>query len=313
MDTRRKITQKREPAARKEAVKQRPAQIQSRRKPASPQGKNDAREAEVKTTPDVVYLAPKPFSRSRLLLRLATVAAVVLALVLGVSVFFKVENITVSGTLKYSVWDIRAASGIEVGENLLTFSRAKASGKIIAALPYVESVRIGIKLPDTVMIDIEEVDVTYGAQATDDSWWMLSAEGKVIGKSEPTGTKILGIRLVNPVEGQTAHAAEIPPQTDPDGQQIPVTVTTAQRLQTALDIAQYLEHNGIIGKAASIDVSVPGDLVVWYGQQYQVKLGDSTQLGYKISCMKNVIDNMASYAGGVVDITDPEHMQYQPF
>ena len=37
---------------------------------------------------DVVYIPPKPFQRGRFLLRLATVTAVVLAVVLGMSIFF---------------------------------------------------------------------------------------------------------------------------------------------------------------------------------------------------------------------------------
>ena len=273
------------------------------------------KEPEMKATQDIVYMAPKPFSRSRFLLRLATVAAVVLALVLGVSVFFKVENITVSGAVQYTPWDIRSASGIEEGDNLLTFNRAKASGKIIAALPYVHSVRIGIKLPGTVMIDVVEVEVTYAASAADGSWWLLSAEGKVVeqAQQEPTCTKLLGIVLEHPVVGQMAVAQENKQQTESDGTTIPVTVTESQRLQTALDIAQYLERNGIIGDAASIDVTQIGDLVIWYGQQFLIRLGDRTELFYKISCMKNVLDHMESYAGGIVDITDPESIQYQPF
>ena len=281
----------------------------------SAKSRSGHQEPETNTAPDVVYMAPKPFSRSRFLLRLATVAAVVIALVLGVSVFFKVENITVSGAVQYTPWDICAASGIETGENLLTVNRAKASGKIISALPYVHSVRIGIRLPGTVMIDVVETEVTYAALATDETWWLLSAEGKVVEQAteEPSGTKILGVVLENPAVGEMAAAAEQPHQTEPDGASVPVTVTEAQRLQTALEIAQYLERNGIIGDAASIDVTQIGALEIWYGDRYQIKLGDRTQLSYKISCMKNVIDNMQSYAGGIVDLTDPDSIQYKTF
>ena len=49
---------------------------------------------------DVVYTAPEPFSRKRFLLRLLTVVAVVLALTFGMSIFFKVENVAVTGTGK---------------------------------------------------------------------------------------------------------------------------------------------------------------------------------------------------------------------
>ena len=45
-------------------------------------------EQKPKISQDVVYLPPKPFSRHRMVLRLATVVAVVVAVVLGMSVFF---------------------------------------------------------------------------------------------------------------------------------------------------------------------------------------------------------------------------------
>ena len=107
---------------------------------------------------DVIYTPPKPFKRGRFLLHLATVAAVVLAVVLGMSIFFKVETIKVSGCSKYSAWEVSEASGIEKGSNLMTLSRAQVSGSIMSRLPYVKTVRVGINLPDTVNIEIVERD-----------------------------------------------------------------------------------------------------------------------------------------------------------
>lgn len=243
---------------------------------------------------DVVYLPPKPFNRNRMILRLATVAAVVIALILGVSVFFKVETVEVSGCDQYSAWSIREASGIEDGENLLTFSRAKAAGKIIAAFPYIDSVRIGIKLPGTVTIEVKEVQVTYCLEADDGNWWLVSSTGKVVAQTTseeaPKHTRILGVKLESPSVGSQAKAKEsTDDRTDEQGNVIPVTVTQAQRLELALDIAQYLEENEVIGQAASIDVADFGNLQLWYGEQYQVLLGDTTQMSYKIKLMKNAI------------------------
>lgn len=274
-----------------------------------------------KVSPDVVYLPPKPFSRNRLILRLATVVAVVIALTLGLSVFFKVDNFVVSGNDKYTAWDVSQAAGIQAGDNLLTFSRAQAAGKIISALPYVDSVRIGIKLPDTVKIDIVEVKVPYAVKAWDESWWLISASGKVIEKA-PEGaeegyTKILGVQLADPeVSGQAVAFEPTQTQTDPQGNPIPVTVTQAQRLKTALDIVEYLELNGVIGKAASVDVNDLADIQIWYAKRYQVKLGSGTDLAYKISCMKYVIDKLDNYQSGVLDIsftTWPDKVGYTPF
>ena len=76
--------------------------------------------------PAIVYTPAKPFDRRKFLLRMATVVAVVLALVLGMSIFFKVADVTVAGAEKYSPWDVREASGIRDGENLLTLNKQKS-------------------------------------------------------------------------------------------------------------------------------------------------------------------------------------------
>ena len=276
-----------------------------------------------KVSSDVVYLPPKPFNRNRLILRLATVVAVVLAITVGVSVFFKVdtEKTMVSGNEIYSAWDVLQASGIKDGTNLLTFSRAQASGKIITALPYVDQVRIGIKLPDTVNIEIVEIKVPYAIKAQDESWWLIGASGKVIEKAEDGAqsgyTKILGVQLDTPIPGREAVAWEnAQTQTDPEGNTVPVTMTQARRLETALDIAEFMELNGIFGKATSVDVNNLSDIQIMYGQQYQVKLGTDTQLSYKISCLKYVVEKMDSYQSGVLDIsfiTWPNKVGYTPF
>lgn len=273
-----------------------------------------------KAPQDVVYLPPKPLSRTKLLLRLATVAAVVIALVLAMSVFFKVENIQVSGVNKYTAWDIKEASGIREGDHLMSFGMAGAAAKI-KNLTYVKDVRIGIKLPNTVVISVTEVEVTYAIKAQDDAWWLVSSKGQIVAKAEEgeqeQHTKILGIRVLNPVPGQTAVAQETrQPTVDAEGNTVPVTVTSAQHLSVAMDITDYLESNGIIGKAASIDVNDLGNIQLWYGEQYQVKLGDTSQLAYKIASMKSAIEQLDAYQSGVLDIrllNGQNDVKYTPF
>ena len=313
----------------KEKQRQRPAAAKSspntatrtRKRPAEAPG------GTKKQTPtpsaDVVYLPAKPFHRKRLALQLAIVAAVVLAFVMGVSVFFKVdvEKTTVSGCDKYSVNDILAASGIKDGEHLLTFNRAQVAGRIIAKMPYVQSVRIGIKLPDTVNIDIVEVKVPYAIKAQDDGVWLISAGGKVIEKVEDGAqsgyTQILGVKLDMPKSGSEAVALEnSQTEVDEQGNPIPVVTTNAMRLKTALEIVSSLEDNGILGLVSSVDVNDLAGIQLWYGQQYQVKLGGDSQLAYKISCMKSTIAKMNDYESGVLDIsftTWPDKVGYTPF
>ena len=80
--------------------------------------------APAQPAPEVVYTPGKPFNKGRLVLLLCIVVAVVLAFSSGIAIFFKVEVITVSGSDKYDVWTVKEASGIELGDNLLSFGKA---------------------------------------------------------------------------------------------------------------------------------------------------------------------------------------------
>lgn len=273
-----------------------------------------------KAPPAVIYTEPKVFSRSRLLVQLLTVFAVVVAVVLSLSVFFRVKTVTVTGAEAYSAYTVRQASGISEGDNLLTFGRARAAGQILANLPYVRNVRIGIKLPDTVKIEIEEEDVVYAISDIDSGWWLMNSAGKIVSQTNQSGankyTKVLGVELAEPAAGTYAVAQEsfyVGEESEGGNSAI---VTGAAKLEAAMDILQQLEKNDVMGEVASVDVTRLDDIILWYGTQYQVNLGDNGNTEYKIACMVDVILQMSDYENGILDvsfITWPDQVGFTPF
>ena len=296
-------------------------QIRLRQERRADAAEKKRRREEKHPSPVVVYTQPVPFNSSRLLVQLLTITAVVVALVMGLSVFFKVENVVVHGAEVYSPWAIREASGISEGDNLLTFSRARANGQIQAKLPYVNKSRIGIKLPDTVNIYIEETSVAYTIQSEDGIWWLMNSDGRLVEQidsgSANKHTKVLGVTITGPVVNEQAVATEnVPDQTDAMGQIIPVTVTGAQRLRAVLSILNALEANDIVGDAATVDVTTLSAIELWYGTRYQVNLGDSENMDYKIACMYDVILQLSNYQTGKLDCsftTFQSEVGYTPF
>jgi hypothetical protein len=136
----------------------------------------------------------------------------------------------------------------------------------------------------------------------------MSSDGKILEQGNSalsrTHTQVLGVTVENPVENERAVATEeLPTETNESGELIPVTVTGAQRLSAALQILKALEANEIVGDAASVDVTRTEDIILWYGTRYQVGLGDSTRLDYKIDCMNDVIWQMSEYDSGILDIS----------
>lgn len=297
-----------------------------------------ARQQAKRAESQVVYTPPKSFNKYHLLLGVISVAAIVLALTLGMSIFFKVENIYVAGSDKYTAWDIREASGIQEGDNLLTLGKAKVSGKIIARLPYVEKVRIGIKLPDTVNIEIVESDITYAIQAEDNGWWFINSQGRVLEMT--TGivaeyfTKIEGVKITIPAIGQQAvaftgvieevtEATEDPAATeattDQDATEAPTapmdTVNAAEQLTVAIQLIQTLENNGVVGEVTAINVSDLFNIELTYEDRYRVLLGDTSQMDRKVRSMVEAVAQMSDYQQGDLDVSFtiwPDRVGYTP-
>ena len=243
----------------------------------------------------------------------------------------------VSGCNKYSAWEVSEASGVEKGSNLMTVSRAQISGNVISKLPYVGAVRVGIKLPDTVNIEITELDVVYSIEDAEGNWWLMNDQGRVVeqtnGISAKSYTQVLGVSIEVPQVGQQAVAEEATVQTsvetvpaEPQDGEAPVDVTPpasikvgtggAERLSAVLTVLQELSTNSVSGDIDSVDVTSMSSIELWYDERFQVNIGDLSQLGYKISALKATVNQMESYESGHLDLSFtnwPDKVGYTPF
>ncbi len=273
--------------------------------------------------PDVVYTPAAPFSRGKLLVRLVTVVAVVLALLFGISIFFHVENVEVSGAQKYDEWSIKQASGLKDGDSLFSVNDAQVSSSIITRLPYVKSVRVGIKLPNTVNIYIEELDITYAIRDTSDRWWLISEDGVVVEATDKATAEdrpqILGVKLEKPEPTKQAVPAEIeldvPQETNEDGQTVtqPQTTLASEQFVAAMQILNAMKEQKIIDKIVSVNVSDMGNMQLTYAQQYRVELGNTIDLTYKLSGISQIIlqlNQQYSNPVGIIDVSGSINQQF---
>lgn len=331
--TKGKDRDKREAAARAAKLKAMKRSVDAKNAAPKAQDRRKVRKPHRPMQP-IVYTQPRVFNRNKLLLQLGTILAVVLAMILGLSIFFRVKTIEVSGAEIYSPWTIRESSGIQEGDYLLLFSKAKAAARIRAENPYVERIRFGIKLPDTVIIDIEELEVVYAVAAQNGTTWLITSEGRVVEQCEAAAadnyTWVRGVTLSTPTKGDQAYPYEAPPEpvatqpedetTDPSGVPTappPVTVTARDQLNAALKILRALEAHDIIGQAAEVDVSNINDIRLVYGTKYQVKLGDMNNMDHKIASMLAAIeDPRMKNSMGILDVsftTWPDMVGYTPY
>lgn len=243
---------------------------------------------------------------SRLALQLATIAAVVLAFTVSISIFFKVDTITVSGAEKHSAWSVCEASGIEKGDSLLFFGRSKAAGKIKAALPYVDTVRFEVTLPGTVNIIVKEKPVAYALQGQDGSWWLMTSDGKIVEQTTEEAAanriRITGVTLADPREKEMAVAAEA----QQSGEL--VSVTAADKLKTALSILFQLERFELFDRMTEVDVSNVFALRLYCGGQYRIEMGDSADLSGKMAAVNGTLQQLGVSDSGVLKLLYRDEM-----
>ena len=260
--------------------------------------------------------------------RLTISIAVALLVVLVLMAFLRVRTVSVVGNSMYSQSEIQDASGITQGSALLLVNKTTAASRIRAQLPYIDEVRVGINLPDTVKIEVVELETAFAVAADDGSYWLINSEGRLIeqitAKAASDYLKIDGVRIRSTTVGDQAVAAEMPVEEPPAGEEKdgeeeetsdeeseeveegPPEAPAAERLDVALQIVRQLGAGEEIRDITSVDVSSIYDLQIWYGTRFQVKLGGVSELSYKLDYMLAAISQLESYQSGVLDLTFQE-------
>ncbi|MBQ7098774.1 MAG: FtsQ-type POTRA domain-containing protein [Oscillospiraceae bacterium] len=258
--------------------------------------------------PEIIYTAPKPLTRGRFALSLLSMAAVAAAVFLALSVFFRVETIAVAGAEKYTPWMIRQAAGVEPGDALLSIGEARVASRIRMKLPYVDEIKVGIRLPGTVEIQVTELQVTYSIEDENGAWWLISADGRAVEQvtlDKALGyTRVEGLAVRTPQPGAVVQA--LPGQIiDPDeGTAVEQDQADAdEQLSALIGVMTALEKNRIIGEIALIDVTDVTAIRLEYPQLLTVRLGDAERMDYKISYLAAAVEELADTQSGELDLS----------
>lgn len=106
----------------------------------------------------------------------------VFALGFGVTIFFKIETITVEGNDHYSKEEIISASKIQLGSNLFRVSREDLSSTMTYTLPYIQTISLKISFPSEIRLLVEEQSGIVKLVTSEGSWYM-GIQGKLLEKA----------------------------------------------------------------------------------------------------------------------------------
>ena len=207
----------------------------------------------------------------------------------------------IDGMKNYTAEEIITASGINIDDNLLSLSKAAVASRIHAALPYVNEIQIKKKLPSTVIITVSEFTVTYGIQDETGGWWLINREGRVLEQTDlqtvKSHTVVAGMPIQVPQPGDYVKPIAT------DGADL--SEIAAKRTATVTTLPE-LEKMPYAKQIVSVDVSTSYDVRLWYGTQFEIRLGSTEKLTYKLQYLQAVLDQLGKEKTGTIDLTFSE-------
>lgn len=219
------------------------------------------------------------------LYRLLTFVMICGAIVAALSLFFKADQIFVTGTSRYSQQQVLQASGIRQGGNLFLLNKHQAAAAITDQLPYVESVRIRRQLPNALRIEITECTHPLALEQ-DGALWLLNGNGKLIDKLQPGQGEscplVTGLTLTSPQLGQLA---------------VPENQDKWDLLQ---QLWRLLRGKDMAGDVQSIDLTDTGRITLCYLDRFDVVLKSDDDLDYRLNYLAAVIQRLDGSDQGTI-------------
>lgn len=223
------------------------------------------------------------------------------ALVFGMSVFFRVSELAVTGAGRYSEQEIIEASGIEQGDNLMLINREAVERRIQSKLLYIGEVQVKRQLPTTIAIAVEESG-GIAILETDGGLWLVDKSARLL-EPCPQGERnkymrIIGLSAVKPEAGV---GISTPEEEKPN----------AALLQALLEAVAAA---GLQADIATLDVQNPVNAEMDYlDGRFRVKLGSRDNLDYKLELLLEVVEKLEPGDRGIIDLSQDKRAQFSPF
>lgn len=232
---------------------------------------------------------------------LNTVSAIIIcvALILGVSVFFRVSDIEVRGVSRYMAEEVIEASGIKEGANLVFLNRASAEERILDSLVYVASVSVRRSLPNKVVVEVHESG-TVAYVETESGYWLIDNYCRLLEECSAAELenhiKVVGFTAIEPKAGQ----------------RISVPEEDKSKIEYLADVLTALSGADMLRDVESIDMSTSGNPQFEYLGRFRVKLGKNDNIEAKLALLVSAIEKLETHQTGIFDLSKDKEAYFSP-
>ena len=225
------------------------------------------------------------------LYKLLSVLLICTAILVAMTLFFRVDEIVVTGQRRYTEEEIREASGVEAGSNLYMLNKYDIVRAIVAKLPYIEDIRVNRKLPDTLLIEVRESGRPF-ALVQDGSAWLISAGGKIVEQVPEARAgeygRISGCQLLAPSVGTS----------------IALATEYATQESSLLALLEALEAAGLSENVDGIRLDDLGSLNMDYIGRFTVRMAYGADYDWELKKLTATLesDKIQDNMTGTIDL-----------
>lgn len=230
-------------------------------------------------------------------LSLLTFLIVIGAIVASVTVFLKVAEVQVSGSVRYPAADIVESSGIKTGDNMFMINKFEVAEKLLLEYPYIEQIKIRRKLPDTFLFEITE-RVAAAYVVSDGNRWLIDNNAHILERiahdAEVKVPKISGCEVMTPFAGS------------------PLILKNQDQLPVLREVLTSLRHTGMTENISRIEIDKLYDINLVYGDRFLIVLGDASELAKKIEMLRAVIGQLNDFDKGTINVSAVKEARFRP-
>lgn len=221
------------------------------------------------------------------------------AIVLAISVFFRVSDIEVVGAEHYTAEEIIDASGVNVGDSLVTINCSSAARSVNTKLTYAGRVQVTRKMPSTVVIKVWESG-TVACVGTDDGTWIIDNYCRLLesvsSENAASYIQIIGVSAVKPRAGQ----------------EMSVAPEDKSKVTYLKDILEAMSDAQMLADVVSIDISNTANAQFEYLGRFTVKLGRMENTEYKLGLLKSAVAELEADDAGTFDLSESKKASFSP-
>ncbi len=199
---------------------------------------------------------------------------VVIFVILSLTVFFRAENVVVTGTSIYNVAEITNISKIKGGDNIILVNTKKIEANILKNLNYIEAVEVSRAFPNSV-----KITVTPSIESTnvkvEDEYYVLSQSNKILAVRE------------NPIENISTIVGATKQNDTKVGEEF---VCDDERKTDILYKLVDVTRNSYNGALSYFDMTDHHNIENIYDDRIQIKFGAITDFDYKLRFAEKIIE-----------------------